>query len=107
MKKLKDKKEPYPHHVFLDEDIGVMLSNDFEDYEKLSYVADDFEYLIGNLNQVLEKMYGCQICYDKSEEPSDHIKYSTADKIAIPEGKTLFDGFAIFVVETKEKMEDA
>lgn len=56
--------------------------------------ADDFELLIGSLNQVLEKMYGCQICYDKAEEPSDHIS-----NLAIPKGKTLFDGFAIFVHE--------
>ena len=108
MKKLKDKKEPFTYHVWLHSDIGISVSTNnqgLQDHDNNCTIpsgADDFELLIGSLNEVLEEMYGCQICYDKAEKPSEHLS-----NLVIPEGKTLFDGFAIFVVEDEEKMEDA
>ena len=61
-------------HVFLKDKIGITLDNKDE---------DDFEVLIGTLNETLSSMYGCHIAYDKTEET----------------GRTTFDGFAIFVDE--------
>ena len=90
----KDDEQQNPDNAFLHESIGVAVSN--ED-------ADDFELLIGSLNDVLEKMYSCRICYDKSEEPSEHW---LKNDIVIPEGKTLFDGFAIFVHEEEIEKDD-
>ena len=68
-------------HVFLKDKIGITLDNKDE---------DDFELLIGSLNETLSSMYGCHIAYDKTKPwscPTCHQK----------EDKTTFDGFAIFV----------
>lgn len=85
--------EPFKTHVWLDDDTGVTV----EDNQK-----DNFEALIGDLNDTLEEMYGCRICYDIADKDSQHFSGKKISK-----GKTLFDGFAIFVVEDEEKMEDA
>ena len=73
-------------HVFLKDKIGITLNNKYE---------DDFELLIGTLNETLSSMYGCRIAYDKTKPwscPTCHQK----------EDKTTFDGFAIFVDEEEE-----
>lgn len=74
-------------HVFLKDKIGITLDNKDE---------DDFELLIGALNETLSSMYGCHIAYDKTEKTG-------RDRIRCPYGctedKTTFDGFAIFVDE--------
>ena len=79
--------------VWLDDETGVTV----EDNQR-----DNFEALIGDLNDTLEEMYGCRICYDIADKDSQHFSGKKISK-----GKTLFDGFAIFVVEAEEKMEDA
>ena len=44
------------YHVFLETHIGI---------ENLSSEQlEAFEYIIGSLNETLEPMYGCTICYD-------------------------------------------
>ena len=62
-------------HVFLKDKIGITLDNKDE---------DDFELLIGTLNETLSSMYGCHIAYDKTEKTGR---------------ETTFDGFAISVDE--------
>ena len=80
--------EPFKTHVWLHDETGVTVEND---------QRDNFEALIGDLNDTLEEMYGCRICYDIADKDSQHFS---------EKGKTLFDGFAIFVVED-ENIEDA
>ena len=70
-------------HVFLKDKIGITLDNKDE---------DDFELLIGTLNETLSSMYGCRIAYDKTKSwtcPTCHHN----------EDKTTIDGFAIYVEE--------
>ena len=75
-------------HVFLKDKIGITLDN--KDRWSCPYGCtenedeDDFELLIGTLNETLSSMYGCHIAYDKTEKTGR---------------ETTFDGFAIFVDE--------
>ena len=68
-------------HIFLKEKIGITLDNKDE---------DDFELLIGSLNETLSSMYGCHIAYDKTEKGANGSGNAL---------KTTFDGFAIFADE--------
>lgn len=64
-----------PMHTWLHDNVGFKINDTTE--------AEEFEFLIGNLNGVLEEQYGCQIVYDR-----DDTKYDTK-----------FNNFAIFVKE--------
>ena len=75
-----------PTHKWLHESCGFKIS-DFGE-------AHDFEALIGELNGVLGKQYGCQIVYDRDVTQSSD---------GFPSWDTNFNGFAIFV---KEKQND-
>ena len=87
-------------NVFLHSDIGITVNNSTDKEHELPSGADDFELLIGSLNEVLEDMYGCQIVYDRAKKSEEHLYHP------IPKGKTLFDGFAIFVFEKEEENDD-
>ena len=68
------------YHVFLKNHIGI---------ENLSSEQlEAFEYIIGSLNETLEPMYGCTICYDCDSD--DQL----ADK------NITVNGFEIHVFET-------
>ena len=48
------------HHVFLESRISL---------ENLSSKQlEDFEFIIGTLNETLKSMYGCTICYDCEDD---------------------------------------
>ena len=48
------------HHVFLESRISL---------ENLSFKQlEDFEFIIGTLNETLKSMYGCAICYDCEDD---------------------------------------
>jgi len=87
-----DEHDPFKTHVWLHDETGVTVEND---------QRDNFEALIGDLNDTLEGMYGCRICYDIAYKDSHH-----SSEKKIPKGKTLFDGFAIFVVEDENREDE-
>lgn len=64
-----------PTHKWLHESCGFKINDAIE--------AEEFESLIGELNGVLGKQYGCQIVYDRDLDD------------------TSFNNFAIFVKENK------
>ena len=70
-------------HVFLKDEIEITLDNKHE---------DDFELLIGTLNETLSSMYGCRIAYDKTKSLTCPTCHHNKDK-------TTFYEFAIFVDE--------
>tara|TARA_R110002012_G_scaffold1578_4_gene7786 strand:- start:1004 stop:1276 length:273 start_codon:yes stop_codon:yes gene_type:complete len=68
------------NHIFLKDKVNIEI--DVDQYE-------NFEGLIGALNQVLAEQYKCQICYDESE--------------VIDTGKTIFNGFMVEALEDPDE----
>ena len=63
------------HHVFLESRIGL---------ENLSSKQlEDFEFIIGNLNETLESMYGCTIFYDCDSDSESADKNITVSGFLI------------------------
>ena len=77
-----------PTHKWLHQSSGFKINDAIE--------AEEFESLIGELNGVLGKQYGCQIVYDRDDTNKINRFPSESDY-------TNFNGFAIFV---KEKQDD-
>ncbi len=69
-------------HIFLKDKVNIEI--DVDQYE-------NFESLVGALNEVLAEQYKCQICYDESE--------------VIDTGKTIFNGFMVEALEEEDKHE--
>ena len=67
------------NHIFLKDKVNIEI--DVDQYE-------NFESLVGALNEVLAEQYKCQICYDESE--------------VIDTGKTIFNGFMVEALEEKD-----
>ena len=68
------------NHIFLKDKVNIEI--DVDQYE-------NFEGLIGALNEVLAEQYKCQICYDESE--------------VIDTGKTIFNGFMVEALEEEQR----
>tara|TARA_R100000773_G_C4220636_1_gene119351 strand:- start:1587 stop:1958 length:372 start_codon:yes stop_codon:yes gene_type:complete len=59
--------------------------------------SEEFEELIGDINNVLESKIGMRICYDKNDS---HMNYSTKPQ------EDCFSGFAILRDNQKETQEE-